>query len=351
VNYRLGFCFIVTHKCLLKSLTQIVWNFICQIIALYFSNNVNIVRSFIGTFLFLSGINRLVENSAAMEPISVDDYRHSEYPKSVRNVLEFLEQTEPLASRNDILIAIVYILMLESEFTPTKYKDDTSNANFNFRRHLELSKKLPDGWKKNGTYNLSFTYGEFVENECAIVCFKSHEDLVVNCSIKGLENGFTVYLDTLTYFQSSNVNISNVKLQNLCGLSLKVKEHLCYPVKQAILRQNGCVQQCLDFLPDELIMYITNFLKTSDFINFGMTSVRYYKIMKTPLLWYRRIMNDCNEAYDPRWQMLQYNDLIKIYQRKQFLLKCKKDVMHNRANYPNVNVLRSLYYFNDYQNI
>lgn len=252
-----------------------------------------------------------------MEPIFVDDFQNEEYPKSIQNILNFLEQTEPRATRNDVLIGLIYILMLETGFLPTDFKDDNTNSSFNLRKHLEYTKKLPDTWKKDGMYKLSFMLENFEENECVVLCSSNLDDLLINCYIKGIENGFTVYLDTLTYFSSSNVSIHNVRLQHLRGFSCKVKDNLCYPAKQAILKSHFCVQECLDVLPDELILLIMGYLRTIDLVKFGITSLHYNKIMRTPLLWFRRLIIDFGIKYNPSWQMMNFTEVMAFYQEQR----------------------------------
>ncbi|KAG5900197.1 hypothetical protein JTB14_008080 [Gonioctena quinquepunctata] len=173
-----------------------------------------------------------------MEPIFLDDFQHGEQPKTLKNVLSYMEERTPNASENDILVGLIYILMLETGFEPLNTsRQSGGDFNFNISTALKHSTQLPRNWKSEGFYKLFFTLPCFEIHECMIVCCCLEEDLLVNCVVKEVENGhFFTCLDSLTYFSSSTNDLKNLHLQNTRDFSTKVKQDICYPAKQCILR-------------------------------------------------------------------------------------------------------------------
>ncbi|KAJ8965434.1 hypothetical protein NQ314_004141 [Rhamnusium bicolor] len=64
--------------------------------------------------------------------------------------------------RNDILVGLVYILMLESGFVPIEQKDSCDDYSFNYQRVLKFSKaRLLKNWKRDKLYCFSFVLAPF----------------------------------------------------------------------------------------------------------------------------------------------------------------------------------------------
>ncbi|XP_050511590.1 uncharacterized protein LOC126887801 [Diabrotica virgifera virgifera] len=204
-----------------------------------------------------------------MDPILVEDFEVEALPQSVKNIITSLEQCVTEPSRNDILVGVIYILMLEYGFVPNHCKDSSPNQGFNLKQLLEYSKELPQNWKEHGIYTLWFYLKGYEQNQCNIVCCPSLDDLIVNCYITKIENSvFTMLVDSLSYFSSSNVNARRLNFQNLKGLSFKIKSTICYPVYQTILRSHLRFDKCMEAMPFELILLLKKYLRKFDFQNF-----------------------------------------------------------------------------------
>ncbi|KAJ8984795.1 hypothetical protein NQ317_003709 [Molorchus minor] len=166
-----------------------------------------------------------------MEPLLLEDFKYNDEPKSLSNLLEFFEKNK---------ISPIY--------------------------------------------------------ECSLACIPAADDILVNCVVKGVENGhYNTIIDPLTYFSSSSTCIRLNKLQNLNHLSRVVKDSVCYPAKQVILRNNGEIVDCLEQLPPEIVLFIMCYLNIKDLVRFGQTNSFFYKLMQTPKLWMRRIKIDLGE--------------------------------------------------------
>lgn len=228
-----------------------------------------------------------------MEPMLLEDFKYKEEPRSLLNLLQFFERNKVTPNKNDILAGLVYILMLECGFVPVEHKDSCEDYNFNYQRVLRFSKQLPNNWKKGNVYSYSFILPPFAIYECKVACVMMADDILVNCIVKGVEDGhFNTILDPLTYFISSNINVKSAKLQNLRYLSKLVKNEVCYSAKQAILWKNGIIINCFEELPPEIMLLIMSYLKIEDLVHLGQTNSFFYNLMRTPKLWIDRLRID-----------------------------------------------------------
>lgn len=228
-----------------------------------------------------------------MEPMLLEDFKCKEEPRSLLNLFEYFESNKLAPNKNDILAGLVYILMVESGFVPLDHKDSCDDYNFNYRRVLRFSKQLPNNWKKANVYSYSFVLPPFTLYECKVACIVVADDILVNCVVKGIEDGhFNAILDPLAYFTSSNTCIRRDKLQNLRYLSRLVKNEVFFPAKQAILRKNFIIANCLEELPPEIMLLIMSYLKIEDLVHLGQTNSFFYNLMRTPKLWMDRLRID-----------------------------------------------------------
>ncbi|KAG5888115.1 hypothetical protein JTB14_023409 [Gonioctena quinquepunctata] len=261
-----------------------------------------------------------------MLPIFLDDFWNGDKPQSLKNMLTHLENTEANVTRLDILVGLIYILMLENGFVPKESNEDSGYENkFDITRMLEHSKILPSGWKKQGVYVLPFKLPTFDTNECRIACYSLGDDFVINCVVKGIENGhFCTCLDPLTYYSSaSNSKIFN--LQNIRRLSAEVKNAICFPAKQSILLYYNIKVCCLEALPTEMIILITEYLDTIDLIHFGMTCRKFHAVSKLTYVWIRRIEKDFEMKLNDNTRNLDYRELVNIYKKRwlrQLRMRC-----------------------------
>ncbi|KAG5900196.1 hypothetical protein JTB14_008079 [Gonioctena quinquepunctata] len=258
------------------------------------SNSVNINKQLSGVQITESAEEN--EAQKVMEPIFLDDFRHGEKPRTLKNVLSYLEETTPNASEIEILVGLIYILMLETGFEPLDTsRQSGGDFNFNISTALKHSTQLPSNWKSEGFYKLSFTLPCFEIHECIIACSSLEEDLLVNCVVKEVENAhFTTLLDSLTYFSSSTNDLRNLHFQNIHDFSTKVKQDICYPAKQCILRFYDVKVGCLEVLPSELIIVLMEYMEITDFVHFGMTNKYFNEFLKRPKTWIKRLEKDFN---------------------------------------------------------
>lgn len=276
-----------------------------------------------------------------MEPLLVEDYKHNEVPESVRNVLDYLRNLDPNSSKNDILICLIYLLFLESNFVPTEdYNEHNSLSNsFNYSNVKMFSKKLPVGWKNHHMYSFSFILPPFPQQEVQVVCIITAGDVLVNCIVNDIEEAqFTLCLDPLLYFSSSRCDINSYTLQNVRHLSKNVKDTLSYRTKQVIFHHNDVVSECFEELPPEIVLLIMSFLDVKSLLHLGQVNSVCNTVMKTPRLWIRLLLRDyplsvARETLMPL-KHATYENIRNIY-KKQYLTKHRQ-----------VNRINSVYLFN-----
>nr|XP_023020755.1 F-box only protein 7-like isoform X1 [Leptinotarsa decemlineata] len=257
----------------------------------------------------------LVQKVMEPTPFCLDDYRGEEKPKSLENVLSFIQETEPDATKTDVLVGLIYILMLETGFMPKNTEEPSRNDyDFNLSVVIHLSKRLPRGWKQDKLYRMSFTLPTYERHICTVICFNSSDELLVNCIVDGVEEReLCCYLDPLLYFSHSENNLRNLHLQNLHGFSMKVKNEICYPAQQFILRFNNIRVSCVEALPTEVIIVLMKYLKTIDFIAFGSTSKDFRKFLDSNITWIRRIERDFGIELTDAQKKFNMSNFICLY--------------------------------------
>lgn len=132
-----------------------------------------------------------------------------ELPQSVKNVFKFLETTKPDAGQTDILVALIYVLILEAKFYPEDNEELVyDRIEFNYTKILKYSKKVPVVRTK-GVQRINFIFPDLGGTKCTLACIEAGEDLLVNFSVLGVENEYFSYcLDPATYFSSCQVSFA-----------------------------------------------------------------------------------------------------------------------------------------------
>lgn len=263
---------------------------------------------------------------AVLVPILVEDCTYKAEPQSVKNIVRFLKDLDPHSTRNDLLICLIYVLFLETGLIPKGFYDDkfVLSSGFNIHNVKKLTLKLPVGWKNHKLYKLGFILPVYPEQEISVVCVLSAGDIVVNCIVNEIDGAqYTVCLDPLLYFSTSNCDVSNFHLQNVKHLSRTIKSTVCYPIKQAILRYNDVVAECFESLPPEIVMQIMWWLDIRSLIQLGQVNSVCNNVMKTPKLWRHLLIKDFPVAVSihvqtSNWKQSSYEKLRGIYLRFYF---------------------------------
>lgn len=264
---------------------------------------------------------------SVMEPLLLEDYKYSEMPQTMKNILTYLKNLNPNSSKNDILICLIYILFLETGFVPNEdYVENSSNStSFNYSTVKRLSLSLPRSWKShNKLYNFTFVLPLFPHEKVYLTFIVLADDILVNCVVKEIEGEqFTTCLDPLLYFSSSQCDINSFNLQNIKHLSHIIKDNVSYHAKQVVLQQNRVISECFEQLPPEIVLQIMNNLDFRSLISLGQVNSLYFNMMKIPKLWMNLLWRDYPKYMEKENSKIQaahisYEDIRDIY-KQQYL--------------------------------
>ncbi|XP_066247972.1 uncharacterized protein [Euwallacea similis] len=216
------------------------------------------------------------KQSKVLRPILIEDYKYEESPESLQNLMQFIEANSPYASRVNILVGLIFLLMVETGFVPSDNTCSCLPFEFNYKNVMALSKNLPQQvLSSNTNYSLRLILPNLQMFEVKLLIVIVSDDLVVNCFVKGIESGcYTILLDSLKYLPS-NTNMKKVKFQHLDQLSRLFKEEIAFPAKCSILKQNGIALPCLEDLPSEIILIIMKKLSLMDLGTFGKVNYKF----------------------------------------------------------------------------
>ncbi|KAF5270817.1 hypothetical protein FQR65_LT17796 [Abscondita terminalis] len=198
---------------------------------------------------------------SVMEPMMLEDYNGTKLPLSLENLFNFSKKNGLKLDKNDITAFFIYIMMLESGFVasdcPNLQEITTCNvhSDFHYQRFLFLSKFLPRDWKRDNIYTLNFILPPFVQHLCTVIGIVVSDDIVVNCSIKNIDDAkFCMLIDPSMYVvKSSNVHSVNM-FQNLRALSIKFKTMISNSSKCVILHTYSLRSASLQGMPPEIIL-------------------------------------------------------------------------------------------------
>ncbi|XP_018336409.1 F-box only protein 7-like [Agrilus planipennis] len=198
-----------------------------------------------------------------MEPLLLCDSSGNQVPKSLLNVLAALSSEEAI-NASDVLVGLIYILMLETGFVTTDIDappEECLSSDFHYHRFLRCTTQLPKNWIKNvHNYNFSFILLPYRQHICHISCIPVCEDIIVNCTIEGINSShLSILIDPFLYVLKSSEGVK-WRFQNLKSLSLYFKNEISYPAKMVILQNNNVGCACLQNLPVEVLLNIVKYL-------------------------------------------------------------------------------------------
>lgn len=246
-----------------------------------------------------------------MEPMLVEECKYGAIPRSITNLLEFFESNNLSPTKNDIIVGLIYILMLESGFIEKTCTDVIQDCDFNYRRLLECSKTLPLSLRGNNIYNINFVLKSNSPIVCSLTLMFVSDDLLVNCTIKDV-GFFSFLLDPLMYIITSTILPQGFFFQNLDHLSRSFKDQIAFPAKIAVMEASGEIPVCLQNLPYEILHTILSYLKITDVIIFAQTCRTLCQISQDSSLWVKLLDRDYRKK-----------KIVKTYEELKFLYELK----------------------------
>lgn len=202
-----------------------------------------------------------------MDPILLEDYNGGEIPEALLNIFTFFKTEDIKATKVDVIVSCIYILMLEYGFVPEQQKCDFMDLNFNYKRIQKLSKRLPYGWKTSDhNYSMNFILASNHLYVTKISCIALGDDLIVNGTVSNIEDArYSIIIDVLSYFTFNVLSRIKIKhLQNLKRLSFAVKESIIFPLRNEILRNSKYFHSCMEYFPYDVVIHISKFLSKKD---------------------------------------------------------------------------------------
>ncbi|PSN48519.1 hypothetical protein C0J52_05932 [Blattella germanica] len=241
-----------------------------------------------------------------MKPVLVEETTLPDIPRHLQVLLSSLE------SKNDAIVALLYVLMLETGFLPqhemncTLYK---GGHGFNVQI-LNRITDMPLNWRNAelNIYDLTFGLGAFPKYTCKLLVVPSGEILLVNLVITNLDKERKAYSMTIQpskYITNLSGHIA-YSLNNMKDLSVKFKDTISNPAKCAILNREGMLNPSILGVPDEMKIRIFKNLAISDMNNVSLVCRKLFALSKDQSLWRHYVSRDflCREVVE---QMNQFS--------------------------------------------
>lgn len=220
---------------------------------------------------------------SVFKPILLEDYTYEECPESLVNLLKSIRFSDIPVTRIQTVVGLIHLLMLESGFVPPSYHGPNVSLCFNYARLQNLSKSTISLLKpnKDGNYSLKYILQNYEEFEVKVVIINFCDDLLVNCTVKGLKDKpLSVLLDPLKYFISSNTDLFIAKFQQLKHLSKVFKDRIAFPIKLSILTHTGgTLIPCLESMPNEILLMIIGKLYHKEKHNLMLVNRKFYQLL------------------------------------------------------------------------
>lgn len=246
-----------------------------------------------------------------MEPMLLEDHRYGDVPRSVSNLLTFFERNKLTPDKNDLIVGLLHILMVESGFVHKACTDLVEDCDFNYKRLLRHSQSLPANWKLHNSYRTDFVLKSAPHLVSNLICTPVADDLLVNCVIKDVDT-FSVLLDPLTYFTSSTVQLGSFAFQSLDHLARTFKNRIAFPAKIAVVAATGGICGCFQDLPHDLLVRIMRYLRIQDVMSLARTCRAACQSAQEPILWVKLLDADFRKK-----------NICKTYEELKFLYEIK----------------------------
>lgn len=266
---------------------------------------------------------------SVLEPILVEDINDECVPKTYENLREYFEKRNIYLDRSDVIVLLLYICMLEMGFVAKDFENicDEDSVDFNYNRILKLTQHFPENWKTNDVYEFSFTLLPFPLYTCNLTIVKISDDMLINCSIRNIENcANCILIDPSLYVVSSSMNVRKIRFQNVRTLSTLFKSKISYPMKVAILTENDIRPPHLQTLPvDVLFNIVQNFNCLSTLARFQQVCHIFKDVTDEEKLWKTLIDKECTiDGWKSQKKMRKANK--KLHYLKSLVERKKTDL-------------------------
>uniref|UniRef100_A0A1B6C3M3 F-box domain-containing protein n=2 Tax=Clastoptera arizonana TaxID=38151 RepID=A0A1B6C3M3_9HEMI len=175
-------------------------------------------------------------------------------------------------SRHDVVVVLLYILTVETGFTPLHLYPLPFNPSQHFDiRRMRLLKKMPSEWKRESYYKLEFVVHNCSNSNCYLICKPIGNHLSVTMFYK--EKAFSMIFNPSRFINDNPL----FRFKDLCCLSNKFKNTVVLPLRSCILNDFG-LQDGLLSLPVELIITLSCYLNKRNLNSFTCTCKYFYSL-------------------------------------------------------------------------
>lgn len=236
---------------------------------------------------------------SVLEPMLVEDLEDDRMPKTLINVQTFFESQGIVLDRNDTLVILLYICMLEMGFVMKGFEhfcdEDEQGVDFHYGRILKLTESFPLNWRNNDIYEFEFVLLPFPSYVCSLTIIKVSDDMVINCSVREVEDSATcLVIDPSLYvLTSSQVNVNKFRFQNVRNLSIFFKNTVCYKMKLSIVEENDMRVACLHHIPADILLLIVKYFDLCLLGRFQIVCQSFRELTEDFKLWKRLVDAEC----------------------------------------------------------
>lgn len=235
---------------------------------------------------------------SVLEPVLVEDLQDDHMPKTLVNVQTFFESKGIDLDKNDTLIILLYICMLEMGFVTKDFEhfcdEDEQGVDFNYGRILKLTESFPENWKNNDVYEFEFVLLPFPLYICSLAIIKLSDDMVINCSVKNIEDcSVCIVIDPSLYVLASNIDLIKFRFQNVRNMAILFKGTVSYKMKLSILEENNMRVACLHHLPPDILLLIVKYFDLCILGRFQQVCQSFRDLTEDSKLWKRLVDTEC----------------------------------------------------------
>jgi hypothetical protein len=236
-----------------------------------------------------------------MYPTLIEESSSKRIPHNLEALVKSLQGSQDVspANKKDLLAVLLYVLMLETGYSPINAGETSvcsSDHGFSIQK-LNHFHSMPTMWKniQQNNYEMTFILGRFTQYPCRLLIIPTDDDMIVNLLISNLtheRNGYSFGIQPSKYVIDPTSSCIPRKFSNLKNLSLKFKNNLSHPARSVILTKEGVLNASLFGVPDEVKIKIFKLLKVSDLLNLSQVCSHLYKVTEEQGLWRYFLVRD-----------------------------------------------------------
>lgn len=280
-----------------------------------------------------------------MNPTLIEESSSKRVPHNLEALVKSLEGSQDVSptNRNDLIAVLLYVLMMETGYSPINVGDTSiCSSDHGFSIHkLNHFCNMPAIWKniQRNSYEMTFILGRFTQHPCRLLIIPIGDEIIVNLLISNLtqeRNGYSCRIQPSKYVVNPTSSCIPMKFRNLKDLSLKFKNSLSHPARSVILTKEGILNASLLGVPVEVKIQIFEYLKVSDFLKLSLVCNHLYNVTEEQELWRYFLVRDFRcEDVEHLVNQPGINDIIiwkEEYKRRYRSMHTRRHNWHFRSD-------------------